>query len=81
MKKISDTVYEITPFEEQEIDGHHEGPCSERWLMHMCKPPLHKFAQIVLRENEDGPMYWCTGCGYTVDEGVSMAIRLNEVDI
>ena len=84
MKKITDTVYEITPFEDE--DAAHVPMNTfiepgERWLMHMCNPPLHKFAQIVLRENEAGPLYWCTGCGYTVEEGVSMAIRLNEVDI
>jgi len=71
VKKLADDIYEITPFEE-------EG--SEKHLMHMCTPPLHKFSQIVLRENEDGPLYWCTGCGFTVDDGLSMAIRLNEVD-
>jgi hypothetical protein len=36
---------------------------------------------MISRENDDGPMYWCTGCGYTLDEGVAMAVRLNEVDI
>jgi len=36
---------------------------------------------MLLRENEEGPMYWCTGCGYTLDEGLSMAVRLNEVNI
>ena len=36
---------------------------------------------MLRRENEDGPMYWCTGCGYTLDEGVAMMVRLNEVDI
>ena len=36
---------------------------------------------MIRRENENGPMYWCTGCGYTLDEGVAMAVRLNEVDI
>ena len=33
------------------------------------------------RDNDDGPMYWCTGCGYTLDEGVAMMVRLNEVNI
>ena len=80
MKKISDTVYEITPFE-AEADAIEDFHFRERHLVHMCEPPLHKFAQIVLRENEEGPLYWCTGCGYTLDKGVSMAIRLNEVDI
>ncbi len=36
---------------------------------------------MLLRENEDGPMYWCTGCGYTLDEGLAMMVRLNEIDI
>lgn len=36
---------------------------------------------MISRANEDGPMYWCTGCGYTLDEGVAMMVRLNEVDI
>ena len=82
MRKITDDVYEITPFDEQDCPGSQtSGWMPLRHLMHMCKPPLHKFAQIVLRENEEGPLYWCTGCGFTLDEGVSMAIRLNEVDI
>lgn len=80
MKKITEDIYEITPFEE-ERPGSFWKLGVERHLMHMCEPPLHKFAQIVLRENEEGPLYWCTGCGYTLDEGVSMAIRLNEVNI
>lgn len=80
MKKLADDIYEITPFEEE--DGlYAAGIVPERHLMHMCTPPLHKFAQIVLRENESGPLYWCTGCGFTVDEGISMALRLHEVDI
>ncbi len=80
MKKLSDDVYEITPFDVEEDVGDETG-FRNRHLVHMCAPPLHKFAQIVLRENEEGPLYWCTGCGYTVEEGVAMAIRLNEVDI
>jgi hypothetical protein len=37
--------------------------------------------KMILRENTDGPVYWCSYCGYTTDEGTSMAIRLYEVDI
>ena len=49
-------------------------------VAHMCNDAewLH---EMTLRENETGPLYWCTGCGYTLEEGLSMAIRLNEVDI
>jgi hypothetical protein len=39
---------------------------------------LHK---MILRENIEGPVYWCSYCGYTTDEGMSMAIRLYEVAI
>lgn len=37
--------------------------------------------EMTLRENETGPLYWCPSCGYILEEGLSMAIRLNEVDI
>ena len=34
--------------------------------------------ELTFRENDDGPMYWCNSCGYVVDNGVAMAIRLYE---
>ena len=50
-------------------------------VCHNCDGDGEPGRLMILRENEDGPMYWCTGCGYTLDEGVAMAVRLNEVDI
>ena len=35
---------------------------------------------MILRENDDGPMYWCEGCGYTLEDGEAMAVRLFEAD-
>lgn len=52
-------------------------------VCHYCdgKEGMQGSRLMISRENEDGPMYWCTGCGYTLDEGVAMMVRLNEVDI
>jgi hypothetical protein len=36
---------------------------------------------MILRDTEEGPMYWCGNCGYTIEEGEAMAIRLNEVTL
>lgn len=49
-------------------------------VAHMCHDEewLH---EMTLRENEEGPLYWCTGCGFILEEGISMAVRLNEVNI
>ncbi len=49
-------------------------------VAHRC-PDGKWLKEMTFRENDDGPMYWCGGCGYTLDPGLSMAIRLNEVDI
>jgi hypothetical protein len=48
---------------------------------HRCKPEEPWLTEMHLRENNDGPLYWCPQCGYCPDEGTSMAIRLNEVSI
>jgi hypothetical protein len=48
---------------------------------HKCKQEEPWLTEMQLRENEDGPLYWCPGCGYVADNGVAMAIRLNEVSI
>ena len=34
-----------------------------------------------LRNNDAGPNYWCSKCGYVLDEGASMAIRLFRINI
>jgi len=54
--------------------------CSSRHVLHECsnEETMHN---MILRDNEDGPMYWCEGCGYTLIEGEAMAVRLHEVDI
>ena len=49
-------------------------------VYHRC-PDGGEMSEMTLRENEDGPLYWCGGCGYTLEEGLSMAVRLNEVNI
>jgi hypothetical protein len=51
-------------------------------VCHYCDGDRMQGSRMMIsRENDDGPMYWCTGCGYTLDEGVAMMVRLNEVDI
>lgn len=50
-------------------------------VVHRCATFPEGLKEMTLRENEEGPMYWCNGCGYVLEEGLSMAIRLNEVDI
>lgn len=79
--KIAEDVY-LLPYKEGVNQPGHE---------HIQKyektRPYHKcreqgwLTEMVFRDNNEGPMYWCIGCGHTLDEGVSMAIRLNEVEI
>jgi hypothetical protein len=46
-------------------------------LVHHCEGKQY-YKEMTFRENEDGPMYWCEGCGYVIDNGTAMAIRLYE---
>jgi len=67
IRKIADTVYA----EEWGYDGIN--------LLHECNEGewMHK---LTLRENQEGPLYWCSYCGKTIDNGEAMAIRLYEVN-
>jgi hypothetical protein len=49
-------------------------------LVHHCEGNQH-YKEMTFRESEDGPMYWCEGCGYTLDSGTAMAVRLYEAPI
>jgi hypothetical protein len=49
-------------------------------LVHHCEGKGH-YKEMTFRENDEGPMYWCEGCGYVVDNGTAMAIRLYEAPI
>ncbi len=75
MKKITEDVF-IETYNE-ELDDSADVIC------HHCdgRDGVTHGRIMLRRENEEGPMYWCTGCGYTLDEGVAMAVRLNEVDL
>jgi len=33
-----------------------------------------------LRENDEGPVYWCNNCGHTLENGEAMAVRLYEAN-
>ena len=67
IRKIADEVY-AAEWDYGEINLLHE--CDEGdWL--------HKLA---LRENEEGPLYWCSACGKTIENGEAMAIRLYEAN-
>ncbi len=50
-------------------------------LVHACKTIPNWYKVMLLREHDDGPRYWCEECGYVVDDGVAMAVRLYEVPI
>jgi hypothetical protein len=49
-------------------------------LVHHCDGMPH-YKEMTFRENDEGPMYWCEGCGFVVDNGTAMAIRLYEAPI
>ena len=65
------------------IETYNYGLDTAEVICHYCdgKEGTQGSRLMISRENEEGPMYWCTGCGYTLDEGVAMAVKLNEVDI
>lgn len=71
IKKIADEVY-------VEESGYLNYP-AELTLLHECDEGqwMHK---LTLRENAEGPLYWCVGCGKTIENGEAMAIRLYEAD-
>ena len=79
--KISENVYLVQYAEAKEQPGH------EFIQEYIGTRPYHKckeeewLTEMVFRDNNEGPMYWCIGCGFTLEEGVSMAVRLNEVEI
>jgi hypothetical protein len=50
-------------------------------VAHRCPKFPEGLKELTFRENDEGPLYWCNGCGYTVDNGVAMAIRLYEAPI
>jgi len=80
-KKIADNVY-LLEYEEGKLQSGHEfiQEYTGTRPYHNCSEELY-LTEMVFRDNNEGPMYWCMGCGYTLEEGVSMAIRLNEVEI
>lgn len=79
--KISNDIYLVQYDEAKEQPGH------EFIQKYVGTRPYHKckgeewLTEMVFRDNNEGPMYWCMGCGHTLDEGISMAVRLNEVEI
>lgn len=81
MSKIAENVY-LLPYIEGVMQPGHD------WIQkydntrpyHKC-PGQEYLTEMVFRDNNEGPMYWCIGCGFTLDEGISMAVRLNEVEI
>jgi uncharacterized Zn finger protein len=65
-KKIAENVYLL----DNEIVAHSCPTIQPQW-----------FKKMILRENDEGPLYWCEECGYVLEKGVSMAVRLYEVPI
>lgn len=49
-------------------------------LVHLCEGCTW-FKEMRYRENFDGPVYWCEGCGYILPEGIAMAVRINELEL
>ncbi len=71
IRKIADQVYAEDPLY---VDGY-----GDTRLLHECNEGewMH---YLTLRENAEGPLYWCVGCGATIENGEAMAIRLYEAD-
>ena len=90
----NNTVYQRTVSleERQTLDNYSEKKVAERvylikyntveceMLVHHCEGKGH-YKEMTFRENDDGPMYWCEGCGFVLDDGTAMAIRLYEAPI
>ncbi len=73
MKKVMENVY---------ISDSIMGETRSGVPVHYCDSWNYDWYSImVLRDNEDGPLYWCENCGYTIEGGAAMAIRLNEVPL
>jgi predicted SprT family Zn-dependent metalloprotease len=80
--KIAKDVYLLPYLEGKNQPGHEYIQEYENTRpYHRCKLDQPYLTEMVFRDNNEGPMYWCMGCGYTLEEGISMAIRLNEVEI
>ena len=67
IRKIADQVY-AEEYDYNEVKLLHE--CDEGQWMHY----------LALRENEEGPLYWCSSCGKTIENGEAMALRLYEAN-
>ena len=80
-RKIGENVY-LLPYDlGKKHPGHeHIQKYKNTRPYHKC-PDEEWLTEMVFRDNNKGPMYWCMGCGFTLDEGMSMAVRLNEVEI
>lgn len=78
--KVTDSVW---------IETYIDYPYNVTLIIHNCdKLPDNEFGKrrfnsgvMELRDNDEGPNYWCSTCGYVLDEGASMAIRLFEIDL
>jgi hypothetical protein len=68
-KKIAENVY-LVKYEAFEYEI----------LVHHCDGNSY-YKEMTFRESDEGPMYWCEGCGHVVDNGTAMAIRLYEAPI
>jgi hypothetical protein len=88
----SNTVYKRIPSDSEELEEYSERKITENvylvkyatWasemLVHHCEGNQY-YKEMTFRENDDGPMYWCEGCGFVLDNGIAMAIRLYEAPI
>jgi hypothetical protein len=68
-RKITDEVWLAAMFKNKDMP------------YHKCKQDEPWLREMTLREWEERPMYWCEGCGYIMPDGVSMAVRLNGLEI
>jgi len=96
MKKITDEVFEYDTDDRLDVHIRGEGTINMRtrakddsgWSRltrshygHNCPKTYTKENPLVSRDNAEGPMYWCSSCGYVVDRYLATALRLMELKI
>ena len=80
-KPTSEELKEMADYSERKIAENvylvKYGSIEHEMLVHHCEGNEY-WKEMTFRESDEGPLYWCEGCGFTIDNGIAMAIRLYE---